>query len=420
VGARADRHVARAAERGGRPPGRGGGAPRRADPGARGPRPCERIVDFGLRAEHARALRADGRPGEALRQIAECVRADPLNSDARREAGRIHHSLGQYGEALESWKHALWLAPNDAYLHFDVALCLRRVAQNVGGGGATLARAAEHLDKALQLFDGEDPVGAAWARVWGGRVALERGRLGESVALLTGALDGPAGAVAALFLGEARLETGEVGLAESAFARCRAAVAPDAPEPLDHDWGDQLPSDALLCRLECGLARCRLAGPEARQPAELERAGELVRSAERHAGRLEDDRLRRDCEALCADVEARRLCAAGLIDAALAEAGRRLRLGPSPAARLLQAELLELAATGAAELDHGARLRLEADAAWDELDRHEDGQVARSGRALRARLARAAPAAGERRPPARRSASNGGARSARRRTRVPR
>jgi tetratricopeptide (TPR) repeat protein len=231
----------------------------------------ERIVDFHLRAEYARALRHTNHAGhqkDALHEIVESVRADPLSIEGYREAGKVHYGLGQYDEALRSWNLALGIDPNDAYAHLNIAICHRQVAMcyprfaDAGHNGdtdrqAALSDAAEHLATALALFAGEDVLGAVWARAWAGRVALDRGRIGESVAILIGALDDQlddlASAAAWLFLGEARLANHEVRLAETAFDRCEAILPEFAGEP-KLTWVFQLPALAMKCRVKCGRA----------------------------------------------------------------------------------------------------------------------------------------------------------------------
>jgi len=306
---------------------------------------AERIVDFGLRAECARALRHSGHREEALREIVEGVVADPMSIDAHREAGRVHYSLGQYAEALNSWQHVLELAPNDAYTHLDVARCCRQVATCHRAGGETgsdrdhgekaLAQAAEHLDDALLLFDSEDTVGAAWARVWGGRVALERGHVGDSLTKLTGALEGPASLAAWLFLGEAQLAAGEPQLADNAFKRCRAAIPTVDPAQLPY-WSDQLPIPAIRCRLSCGIAKRQLAHSGVLTEADLQSIGHELRSAAKHAQGLTDNQLRQECEALHAEAEARLIRAGGRIDPRESVAARRMATSKAAARRRKQ------------------------------------------------------------------------------------
>ncbi len=267
------------------------------DRGRRGGTDAERIVDFHLRAEHARALRHCNCRKEALYEIVDCLQANPLSVEGRREAGKIHYSLGQYNEALRSWKLALSLDPNDAYAHLNMAVCYRQLAmcypsdayaaqQTDNGRKQALLQAAEHLRIAFKLFRGEDVFGSMWARVWSGRVSLDRGLVGECVAELTGALhdalDGSASAAAWLFLGETRLADREVGLAECAFKRCDETV-----RNLDADasaaspsWGFQLPNSVVKYRLECGFAMCCLERSSSPTEADLHGVDQHLKNAE--------------------------------------------------------------------------------------------------------------------------------------------
>ena len=280
---------------------------------ARGGTAAERIVDFGLRAEYARALRHARRGPEALREIAECLRADPLCLEAHREAARIHYSMGRCDQALSAWEQALRLAPDDAYAHFKAAMCQRELAvlhrrSDAGKGhewAAHLAQAAEHLETALARFDGYDAAAAAWARVWGGRIALERGLIGQSIVALTGALGGPADVAARLFLAEAELEAGAVDRARTAFERCEVAIGQAAPGPLDDEWAYQLSRDVIRCRLHCGQARCQVPVVGAPAGADVVPAATRIESAAADAARLEAESLRRECDLLVAATRAR-------------------------------------------------------------------------------------------------------------------
>jgi tetratricopeptide (TPR) repeat protein len=281
-----------------------------------GRRDAERVVDFGLRAEYARALRHSRKDQDALREIARCNLSHPLGVEAHREAARIHFALGQYDEALSSWEQALGLAPNDAYAHLKAAICHRQLAichradhdqtEDSRRADTALAAAAAHVKSALSLFDDEDPTGAAWARVWGGRIALERRRIGESIAKLTGALDGPATTAAHLLLGEAQLMAGAVDLAKAEFGLVAAAAGAEKPNQSAAASGFELRREVLGCRAHCGLAQCLLvlAGSDLATGVDSAVEQQLKRASS-YAQCLRDDApLRRECEALVAQTRA--------------------------------------------------------------------------------------------------------------------
>jgi len=63
-----------------------------ADLDDRGSLDRQRIVDYDLRAEHARALRLSGAKKRARQEVAEFLRSDPLSCGGRREARRMHRA----------------------------------------------------------------------------------------------------------------------------------------------------------------------------------------------------------------------------------------------------------------------------------------------------------------------------------------
>jgi tetratricopeptide (TPR) repeat protein len=325
------------------------------------------LIDFGTYAHYARALRECDEFVPALRCAAECVRRDPLNVEGRREAGRAHFALGQYADALAAWKQALWLSPSDPYLHYEVAMCHRRMATRHDDAvrQRELASAAKHFDHAQELFDGEDLDGEAWSRLWLGRVALEGGDPETAVAHLEAAEHGTATAAAALLLGEAHLAREQRTEAQHAFDRCAAALdrerepgaAPTTARlrgraTIDAGWGDELPEGVVRARLERGLAeaRCVVPGPS-QDPRRLRRAEAALERAREHlAGvdRPRDAEARDRALAMCLDTEARVLQAHGRLEPALKRTRERLRFDASPQALERERELL--AALG----DHGA------------------------------------------------------------------
>ena len=280
----------------------------------RGGLDAARVVDFGLRSDYARALRhcEATDPSAALKEIEDCLRADPLCLEAHREAARMYYSMGRYEKAVSAWEQALSLAPDDAYAHFKVAICRWQLAvlHRCDGAGqehdraTQLAKAAEHLETSLAVLDCDDATAAAWARVWSGRVALERGHIGQSIVALTGALNGPADVAARLVLGEAELEAGAVDRAQDAFEHCAAALGPSTSGTLDNEWADQLTRDVIWCRLRCGQARCHLAAVGTATGTNVAAAKRQVELAATYAAPLDSQPLRRECDILLAATRA--------------------------------------------------------------------------------------------------------------------
>lgn len=334
-----------------------------------------RLVEFGIYSQLARALRecGDGNYVKALRVAAEGVRRSPLDVEARREAGRAHFALEQFSDALDAWKQALALSPSDPYLHYELAMCHRRIA-----GGETdeekrqrsLEKAEANFGKARELFDGEDLDGEAWARFWCGKTALEAGEPTKALAHLQGAEHGTATAAAALLLGEAHLRLEQRPAADHAFQRCAEALADEEKmkklpgrDTIDGLWGDELPLAAVEARIARGMAEAKFlqAGDwQSRQRALC--AQLLLARAKSCLGDLgpEHAGARDEATKQIIETEGRILEAYGAIGEALRLAGERLRYEDTPETRRAEAELLELNAKLGPWLDDAALLRLAA------------------------------------------------------------
>jgi tetratricopeptide (TPR) repeat protein len=339
----------------------------------------ERLVEFSAYANYARALRECGYYAEALRAAAEGVRRDPLNVEGRREAGRAHFALGQFGDALASWEHAMWLSPSDPYLHYEVGMCHRRMAGSAPDAAQRdqrLAVAASHFASAEELFDGEDLTGQAWTRLWQGRIALERGRTAEAIAHLEAGSHSSARPAGLLLLGEARLELGARSVAEHAFEACEKALGKGSArrspkQTLDPGWGDELPLAAVRARVKRGLAEAvHLAPGDWQNETELTKARDDIKAAKDELQTLEPA-ARDEALTMCLDTEAKILHALGEIEEALELIRERLRYGAPRHALVQEAELLSLLAAGNRRIDERSRVRIAA--------RHARETVARNG-----------------------------------------
>jgi tetratricopeptide (TPR) repeat protein len=353
-----------------------------------------RLVDFGAYAHLAQALRESargkGRAEEtdlymrALRTAAEGVRRDPLSVGARREAGRAHFALGQYSDALAARRHALWLSPSDPYLHYEIAMCYRRLAQDEPEPGAAnrlTGGAKEHFDRARHLFDGEDLDGEAWARFWRGKLALEGGEPAEAVEYLQGAEHGSAEAAAALLLGEAHLALDQRPAADHAFDRCAEAMRRLKADPklgeksaIDWLWGDELPWKAVEARIMRGKAEALYLAPgDWQSPQHMKEAEKLLREAHRALGELEtagsaDAREAHDAAMTrLLDTDSMLLRMRGKIDAALNLVRERLRYQKTPEALYAEAELLHLRAHCGRRLSRAVQAELAAERTWQAL-----------------------------------------------------
>jgi hypothetical protein len=348
----------------------------------------DRLVEFGAYAHLARALResAKGKPREeeingyekALQTAAEGVRRVPLDVESRREAGRAHFALEQFSDALASWRHALWLSPSDPYLHYELAMCYRRLAQ---GQPEEEERkrlvdcAAGHLDRARELFDGEDLDGEAWTRFWRGKLALEEGRPAEALEQLRGAEHGTAEAATTLLMGEAHLELDQRPAADHAFKRCGLAVERMARKEklkdhptIDWLWGDELPWEAVDARIQRGKAEAvHLAPGDWQSKRQVAKAKELLDRAQENIESIKDDDARDATMTRVLDTHSLLLRVSGRIDRALDLIRQRLRYEKTPEALRVEAELLDLRARWGKRLPQARLAELAAEHAWQAL-----------------------------------------------------
>lgn len=369
---------------------------------------AKRLVEFGAYAHKARAVREraqeralqeakKGSPDrerelagyvEALETAAEGVRRDPLDVEARREAGRAHFALGQFSDALDSWKHALWLSPSDPYLHYEYAMCHRRLAQDQPDPDERkrlVTCAKEHFDRARELFDGEDLDGEAWTRFWRGKIALEAGEPAEALGYLQGAEHGSAEAAAALLVGEAHLALDQRPAADHAFDRCEEATrrlkkgsgeeSPAEEElnlgdrpTVDWLWGDELPWEAVDARIKRGKAEASYLAPgDWQSPKRTEKARRLLKEAEESLGKVQDAAAHDAAMPGVLDAYSLLLRASGDIDEALDCIRERLRYEKTPAALRVEAELLDLRAKWGTTLPEEILFALAADKTWQSI-----------------------------------------------------
>ncbi|HEX6455998.1 MAG TPA: hypothetical protein VF009_05710 [Solirubrobacterales bacterium] len=387
----------------------------------------DRLVEFSAYAHKARALResararaqqeaTQGEPDQepdrarelrgytdALETAAEGVRRDPLNVEARREAGRAHFALGQFSDALASWDHALWLSPSDPYLHYEVAMCHRRLAQDQPEKEEhrrLVDCAKKHFAKAQELFDGEDLDGEAWTRFWRGKVALEEGESAEALAHLQGAEHGSAEAAAALLVGEAHLALDQRPAALQGFKRCEKALTlmedPEKGDPelaaqatIDWLWGDELPWEAVRARIKRGEAEARYLAPgDWQNQDEAKEAEKLLREAEANLKKLKDEDAKGTAMPQVLDTRGLLLRARGRIDEALEEIRKRLRYEKTPDALRVEAELLDLRAEWGKSLPEEVLTELAANHTWQAIPGNGRPKLPRATlrRKLKARL----------------------------------
>lgn len=348
-----------------------------------------RLVEFSAYAHKARAQRESARREEhredetagyveALKTAAEGVRRDPLNVEARREAGRAHFALGQFSDALAAWEHALWLSPSDPYLHYEVAMCFRQIAhdQPTDDERRRLVDCAKmHFSRAQELFDGEDLEGEAWTRFWRGKIALEEGEPTEALEYLRGAEHGTAEAAAALLIGEAHLALDQRPAADHAFVRCAGAVtgmkgkaALRSHPTIDWLWGDELPWAAVEIRIQRGRAEAvHLAPGDWQNEDQMEEAKELLREARENVAGIEDDDARDATMAQVLDTQSLLVRMSGRIDRALDLVRHRLRYEKTPEALRVEAELLDLRAKWGKRLPQAGLAELAAEHTWQSL-----------------------------------------------------
>lgn len=349
----------------------------------------DRLVEFAAHAHKARALREvaareehredeiDGYV-EALKTAAEGVRRDPLDVEARREAGRAHFALGQFSDALAAWEHALWLSPSDPYLHYEVAMCFRQIAHDQPTRDEhrrLIDCAKEHFSRAQELFDGEDLEGEAWTRFWRGKIALEEGQPTEALKHLRGAEHGGAEAAAALLIGEAHLALDQRPAADHAFVRCELAAARMREDDefkgrptIDWRWGDELPWKAVDARILRGRAEAvHLAPGDWQSKRQVEKAEQLLREARGHAEDIEDHDARDATMTQVLDTHSLLVRVSGNIDRALDLVRQRLRYEKTPEALRVEAELLELRAKWGKRLPQAKLAELAAEHTWQSI-----------------------------------------------------
>lgn len=349
----------------------------------------KRIVEFGAYAHQARALREcdERRYVDALSVAAEGIRRAPLDIEARREAGRAHFALRQFSDALDAWKHALWLSPGDPYLHYEIAMCFRELACDQIDAAKRLQElqcAKKHFEKAQELFDGEDLNGEAWTRLWRGKIALEAGDPMEGLEYLKGAEHGSARAAAALLLGEAHLSLGQRPAADHAFDRCEKALEneedkselPPERSTIDALWGDELPEEAVRSRIARGRAEAKfLVVGDWQNPGRARQAEGYISEALDHLRGVKDLRARDAAMTRILETQRRIHQANGDIAKALDLAGERLRYEETPAAKEAEAELLVLRANRGEQRDKRTRMRVAADKAKKDLSPSGDGRI---------------------------------------------
>ncbi len=235
------------------------------------------VIQHSLYAKHARALRNMGLRQEALVAAARGQLQNPLSACARREVGKAHFSLMQFEEALEAWQQALWLTPNDPYLHWKVAFCHWRVAQDrrdEAARGAALAAAAAGFEQSSTLFGPALVEGWAWSQLWAGRVQAELGANDAAIRHLRSAAGcEPTSVPGALLLGEAYRAAGEHGASRVQLERAHAAAATPAGARVDEDWGETLSDREVAVRAAVGLGYLELEDESGRRRA-LARATE--------------------------------------------------------------------------------------------------------------------------------------------------
>jgi tetratricopeptide (TPR) repeat protein len=258
-----------------------------------------------------------------------------------------------------------------------------------------------HLEHAQTLFDGEHLEGEAWARVWRGRVALDRGRLDVAIKHLDGAAHGPASIAASLYLGEAYLKSEEHPMAQRSFERCRAQCAQKRlvteivgqrrPRNVDAGWGDELPVEAVMSRTGRGLAEAEHMAPgDWQDRSELDQALLGIKEATKQANAIRDRTVRDRCLALCLESETRVLRAQGQYEDALKKTKEWIRLRPGPAGFMREAELLDLLIMVDGQPDDSHQLRIAAEIAWGQLEQSPSGpRGSLDAREVRSRLRRA-------------------------------
>ncbi len=173
----------------------------------------------------------------ALREVEECLRANPLCLDGHREAARTRYAMGRCDQALSAWnKRFGW--PRTTLTR-------------------TLARPSAIGSLPPYSVAAVPPMAAARPPI-----SHERGLNGQSIEALTSALGGPTARAAGLFLAQVGLEAGAVDCVRAAFAGCARVLDPSAGEQLGNDCGASEIAQA------CGRGHVRPGGTApGKQPA---------------------------------------------------------------------------------------------------------------------------------------------------------
>jgi tetratricopeptide (TPR) repeat protein len=221
------------------------------------------IQQHALHAKHAKALRRAGDLHEALAAAARGQVQNPLSATARRELGAAHFALLQFEQALEAWRHTIWLTPNDPYLHWKVAFCHWNVAQDRRDPERrrdALLDAAAGFEQAAMLFGIRAVSGWPWSELWAGRVREELGEHDAAIAHLRAARGcAPTELAGHLFLGETYTAAGETWLGRCELARVLELAGMLVRGHVDAEWGETLTYRELRARAKAGLGRWTLA-----------------------------------------------------------------------------------------------------------------------------------------------------------------
>jgi tetratricopeptide (TPR) repeat protein len=111
-----------------------------------------------------------GAPEDALRSYAEALRVDPKHVDAAYNAAQVNYNLERYGAALEKWRLAQKLAPDDSQIARKIVQ-----VQNALGLWEEAAIARDNLRRILR--EQLDPAAKNVTRYCFDQVPLEAGRV---------------------------------------------------------------------------------------------------------------------------------------------------------------------------------------------------------------------------------------------------
>ncbi|WP_166653790.1 tetratricopeptide repeat-containing sulfotransferase family protein [Tahibacter aquaticus] len=154
-------------------------------------------------AEHLAAERL----GDAIAQLTPVLGSRPEHPEALRLLGIVLHKSGQPGDAIDAYRRALQVAPDDALLWNNLGS-----AQRANGDGEA---AAEAFRRAVELAP---QLAAAWFNL--GKMYKTQGRLELARPALERALERePAHVPARVTLGETLRSLGEVDAAIAAYER---------------------------------------------------------------------------------------------------------------------------------------------------------------------------------------------------------